>query len=151
MAIQRWDPIRDLMELQKKMNLLFEETFSRSIGSEGEEVNDPGGWKPSTDLYEEEDRYILRADLPGVAAGDIEIKIEEGRLHIRGERKLDGNITREAFLRVERPHGRFAVEVSLSPSVDRGAISAVHRNGVIEITLPKQKTAQPSNVPISVK
>ena len=151
MAIQRWDPLRDMTDLQKKMNRLFEEAFSRSVGSENNESTLSSGWKPSTDLHEEDDRYVMRADLPGVAASDIEIKIENGTLFLCGDRQSDDNVSREAYLRVERPHGRFTLEVALSPSVDRSAISAAHRNGVIEIVMPKQKEDEPSKVPISQK
>jgi HSP20 family protein len=140
-----------MTDLQKKMNRLFEEAFSRSVGAEQAEGNLSSGWKPSTDLHEEHDRYVMRADLPGVAAGDVEIKIENGTLFLSGDREADENVSREAYLRVERPHGHFTLEVALSPSVDRSAISAVHRNGVIEIVMPKQKDDEPSKVPIAQK
>ncbi len=151
MAIQRWDPLRDLMELQQKISRLFDETLTRSGGADDVEGIGAGAWKPPTDLFEDDVRYVLRADLPGVAAGDVDIKIEDGTLFLRGERKMDAGVSREAYLRVERPYGRFAVKVALAPSVDQGAIRASHRNGVVEVLLPKKKKPLPSQIQISAK
>ena len=147
MAIQRWDPLRELMDLHEKMNRLFEDTLSRSAGTDPDSSS--GNWKPNADLYEEHDRYVLRADLPGVAAADVEIRIDNGTLLLRGERRMDEAVNRESYLRVERPYGRFAVKVSLAPSVDPSGVQATHRNGVIEILLPKKRAESPSHVEIS--
>ncbi len=139
MAIQRWDPLRDLVDLQQRVNRLFDETLSKSAGSEGIDAVNASGWKPSTDLIEETDRYVLLADLPGVAASDVEVKIDGGMLYLRGERKRDQSVSRESYLRVERPHGRFVVKIALAPSVDAQQVKAVHKNGVIQVVLPKRK------------
>lgn len=149
MAIQRWDPLRDLIRLQEKMNSMFEEVLSRSVGPDGEEPLASSGWKPPMDLFEEPDRYILRADLPGVAASDVKIQIEDGTLTLRGERKMDVNLSKEAFLRIERPFGDFFVQVSLPSSVDASAIRASHRNGVIEVVLPKKEESSPTKIEIT--
>jgi HSP20 family protein len=124
MAIQKWDPVRDLVNLQEKMNDMFDE---------------------------EANRYVLRADLPGVSAADVEIQVENGTLHLRGERKVDANVSRDAFLRVERPYGKFAVQIALPPSVEQQSIQARHRNGVIEVLLPKKKAEAPSRIEISAR
>jgi len=150
MAIQRWDPVRELTGLQQKMNRLFDETFSRSTGT-GDDPATAAGWRPSMDLFEEQDRYIMRADLPGVAAGDVEIKIDGGTLHLSGERKMDGDVTRDSYLRVERPYGRFTLQVSLAPSVDPTGIRATHGNGVIEIVMPKRSKSEPSTIEVSTR
>jgi len=149
MAIQRWDPLRDLMELQDRMKQLFAETLSRSPGTDGEPAAAADGFRPPIDLFEEADRYVLRADLPGVAAKDLDIHVEDGMLSVRGERKVDANVARESYLRVERPHGKFSAQISLPPSVDMRAIRATQRNGVIEIVLPKRKEIPPSRIEIA--
>lgn len=148
MAIKKWDPLQDLLGLQEKMNHMFEDALSRTVGPEGAD-SVTGGWRPPTDLFEEAERYILRADLPGVSATDVEIQVENGMLHLRGERKMEANLSREAFLRIERPYGKFVVQVALPPSVDQQAIRARHRNGVIEVLLPKKKAETPSRIEIS--
>ena len=149
MAIQRWDPMRDLLQMQDKMNRLFEDALSKSVGHESGGTLASEGWKPPLDMFEETGRYVLRADLPGVASTDVEIRVDDGMLQVRGERGADVGVAREAYLRVERPHGRFSVQVALPPSVDAQAIQAVHRNGVIEIVLPKRREEPPSRVKIS--
>jgi HSP20 family protein len=149
MAIQRWDPLRDLVQLQEKMNSMFDEALSRTVGPDGSSSLGSTGWKPPMDLYEEPERYVLRADLPGIVAADVQIQVEEGTMTLRGERKLDPGIAREAYLRVERPYGKFSVQIALPPSVDRAAIRARHRNGVIEIDLPKKTESVPSQIEIS--
>jgi HSP20 family protein len=101
------------------------------------------------DLFEEPERYILRADLPGVSASDVDIQVEDGNLVLRGERRIEGDISREAFLRIERPYGEFRLQVALPASVDASSVQATHRNGVIEIALPKKKEALPTRIEIS--
>jgi HSP20 family protein len=149
MAIQRWDPLRELVDLQERMKQLFAEALSRSGGAEGEPAASADGFRPPIDLFEEGDRYVLRADLPGVSARDLDIQVENGVLVVRGERKVDANVGRESYLRVERPHGKFSAQVTLPPSVDVRSIRALHRNGVIEIVLPKRRDAPPSRIEVA--
>ena len=149
MAIQRWDPQRDMIELQGRMNRLFDDALSRSVGAEPAETLGSSGWRPPVDLIEEPARYVLRADLPGVSAADVEIQVEDGKLVIRGERRSDPALSRENYLRVERPQGHFAVQIALPPSVQPEAVRATHRNGVVEVILPKRKEQPPSRIEVS--
>ncbi|MDH3592552.1 MAG: Hsp20/alpha crystallin family protein, partial [Planctomycetota bacterium] len=106
------------------------------------------GWRPPVDLHEEDDAYVLRTDLPGVSASEVEIRVENGSLHLLGERRMDSTPGRDAYLRVERPHGRFTVQVALPPSVDADEIRATHHNGVIEVRLPKRRARSASRIEI---
>jgi HSP20 family protein len=135
MAIQRWNPRRDLARLQVDVNRMFEEVLGRSGAPDGAESARPGNWTPPLDLFEESGHFVLRADLPGLSPADVEIRIEQDRLLLTGERKSD----REAYLRMERPFGRFCAQVALPPSVDHERIHANHCNGVLEVVLPKKK------------
>lgn len=148
MAIQRWDPLRDLVDLQDRIRHLFDEALSRSGGADDTE-SVGGGFRPPIDLHEESERFVVRADLPGVAPTEVELAVEEGTLVLRGERRPSPGVAREAYLRVERPHGRFSVRLQLPPSVDAAGIQAVHRNGVIEVVLPKRKPASPSRIEVA--
>jgi HSP20 family protein len=148
MAIQRWDPMRDLVDLQSRIRRLFDDALTEG-GVESGEPGEAAAWRPPLDLFEDGDRYVLRADLPGVAPGDVEIQIEDGTLVLRGERHEDAGVSREQFLRVERPHGRFAAQMALPPSVDRESIKAIHGNGVIEIVLPKRRPKAPKVVRVA--
>jgi HSP20 family protein len=149
MAIQRWDPLRDLVQLQERMNRLFEEAFARSSGTDAGEPLAAAAWRPPVDLIEEDDRYVLRADVPGLAPGEVDVQIEEGHLVIRGERTLEGGPGRHGHLRVERPHGRFAVRVAMPSSIDAARIQASQRHGVLEIVLPKRPSDGGGRVPVS--
>ena len=149
MAIQRWDPMRELVDLKERMTQLLDEVLSRSAGADAVDAPASAGWKPPIDLFEEPTRYVLRADLPGVSTTDLEIQIENGALSLRGERRTDSTVASDAYLRVERPHGRFAVQIVLPDSIDRSAIKALHSNGVVEIVLPKRQAEAPSRIEIA--
>ena len=148
MAIQRWDPVRDLMDLRSRMKSLFDDAISRSSGA-GATDAEASSWQPPMDLYEEAKQYVLRVDLPGITTEDLEVQVEEGTLFLRGERRLDPGVAQESYLRIERPYGRFAVQVAIPPSVDVAGIRAAHRNGVAELVLPKRETRPPSTIEIS--
>ena len=149
MAIQRSDPLRELQRLQENMNRLFEEVLTRSSGSVGADPAGTAAWKPPTDLVEETDRYVVRADLPGVIAAEVEVLVEKGRLVLRGERRREGPTPDEAFLRVERPDGRFLVQIALPTSVDQQRIQASQSNGVLEVVLPKRQDEPPGRIEVA--
>jgi HSP20 family protein len=148
MAIQSWDPLRDLLQLQEKMNRLFEDALARSSGST--ETLAASAWRPRMDLHEESRRYVLRADLPGISGSEVDIQVEEGSLVLRGERRMDPAVDRQAYLRVERPFGRFVAQIALPPSVDSQQIQATYRNGVLEVILPKRPTEGAGRVSVPV-
>ena len=145
MAIQRWDPQRDLVRLQENVKQMFEELLGRSSWHGATEKTTPTDWKPPVDLLEEAGHYLLRADLPGVSAADVELRIENGNLLVHGERK----IKQAAYLRLERPTGRFSAQIALPPSVDRQNIRANHSNGVLEIMMPKRKEERTSRIEVA--
>jgi HSP20 family protein len=151
MAIQRWDPVRDLLGLRDRFNELFEDVLARSGVARDEEPMARPGWRPAMDLFEEPSRYVARIDLPGVAPADVEIEVDDTALRVHGERRMDLGVPREAYLRVERPQGRFSLSVQLPPSVDRGGIQAQHSEGVLEIVLPRRKEEGPSKVRVGVR
>jgi HSP20 family protein len=145
MAIQRWDPQRDLVRLQGDVNRMFEEVLGRSTVPEGGDRARPGDWKPPLDLFEQTGHFVLRADLPGVAPADVEIRIDRGSLVLSGERKLD----QQSYLRMERPFGRFSAQIALPPTVDHHRIQASHRNGVLEVVLPKRREEAPTRIDVA--
>jgi HSP20 family protein len=151
MAIQRWDPLRDLREIRERMNRLFDDAAARDPRASRAETVTSTGWKPPVDVFENDDRYILRADLPGLTSSDVDIEVEDGTLVLRGERKPDPGVPSESYLRTERPHGRFSLQLALPPSIDRHGIRASHAAGVLEIVLPKRKEDAPSRVKVQVQ
>ncbi len=135
MAIIRWDPFRDLITLREKMNRLFEDTFT-SRGEERDMVSST--WTPSVDIYETENALILTAEIPGIDENDIEIKIEDSTLTLKGERKFEKETKEENFHRIERAYGSFYRSFSLPHYIDQDKIEAEHENGILKITMPKK-------------
>jgi len=148
MTITRWDPFRDLMTIQDRMNRLFQETLSRQ---RGQEEIDSGQWGPAVDIIEADDRIVLRADLPGVAQDAIEIRIDDNMLVLRGERKQPDDVKADDYHRAERPYGAFVRSFSLPQNVDQSAIRASHNNGVLELVLPKRQESKAKSIRVEVK
>ena len=105
-------------------------------------------WVPAVDIKEEETRYVIHADVPGVEPADIDVSMEDGVLTIRGERAPNGEPRPEGYTRLERVRGRFLRRFSLPDSADAEAVSATSRHGVLEVVIPKQKRLQPRRIQV---
>ena len=150
MAIVRWEPFRDLVSLQDRMNRLFDDSF-RGVGRAAEEDWALGGsWAPAVDIFEHEGNIVLKAELPGVDAKDVDIRVENNVLTLRGERKFDSEVKRDSYHRVERSYGAFSRSFTLPTVVDTGNIKAEFKEGVLRVTLPKREEAKPKQITISV-
>lgn len=99
-------------------------------------------WAPSVDVVEEKDSYVLKADLPGVDRKDIDIVFEDGALTVQGERKENVENEHDGYQRIERSYGSFKRTFRMPDNIDADAISAKNKNGVLEVTIPKQEKAQ---------
>jgi HSP20 family protein len=145
MAIVRWDPGRDLDLLQSDVNRLFDAFF----GARGTSRNGgPARWVPPMDLTEEENEYVLRADLPGLNEDDIEIEVKDDVLTISGERRYDHENRHEGFYRVERSFGSFSRTLDLPSGIGAEALRADFDRGVLEVHIPKPAQSTPTRVPI---
>ncbi|MGD2246108.1 MAG: Hsp20/alpha crystallin family protein [Candidatus Aminicenantes bacterium] len=145
MAIIRWDPFRDLITIREKMNRLFEEAVS-SRGEEKDMVS--SSWSPSVDIYETEQDLVLSAEVPGLDEKDIEIKIEDNTLTLKGERNFEKETKEENYHRIERAYGSFYRSFSLPHYINQDKISAEHQNGVLKIIMPKKPELKPRSVKI---
>ncbi len=105
-------------------------------------------WAPAVDIVEEKDRFILRADIPGVAREDIEISMEDGILTIAGERQTDKHEEAEGVKRFERVSGKFYRRFTLPETADAEGIAARSANGILEVTIPKQPEVQPRRITV---
>jgi len=141
MALIRWDPFRDIMTLRDKMNRLFDDTVK------GEEKDMFGStWAPSVDIYETENELVLNAEIPGINQEDIEVKIEDNTLTLRGERKFEEETKEENYHRIERSYGSFFRSFSLPHYIDQEKINAEHDNGVLRIHMPKKPELKPRSI-----
>ncbi|HEY2941414.1 MAG TPA: Hsp20/alpha crystallin family protein [Vicinamibacteria bacterium] len=148
MAIVRFEPFRDLMSLQDRMNRLFHESY-RSQTSEDDWALG-GTWAPAVDIYEQENNIVLKAELPGVDPKDVDIRLENNTLTLRGERKFDNEVKKENYHRVERAYGAFTRSFTLPTVVDQNNIKAEFKDGVLRVTLPKREEAKPKQIQINV-
>lgn len=148
MAVVKWDPLRDLLSIQDRMNRLFEQTLSRSRAEEGIA---PSTWTPAVDIYETPETVVMKAELPGLTREDIEIQIRDNTLILRGERRFAKDVEQENYLRIERAYGAFQRSFTLPASIRQEEIRAVFRDGVLELTLPKAEEAKPKRIAIEVR
>ena len=145
MAIIKWDPFRDLITLREKMNRLFED----AVTSRGEEKDlILSAWSPAVDIYENENELVLTAEVPGLEEKDVEIKIEDNTLSVRGERKFEKETKEENYHRIERSYGTFYRSFTLPNTINQDKIEAEHENGVLKITMPKRTELKPRKVKI---
>lgn len=147
MPLAHWDPVRELLSLQERMNRLIDQTLSRTH-AEGE-LSTTGAWAPSVDLFESEKTLILKAELPEVDLDDIELRIDDDRLTLRGERRLKEEVSEKQFLRMERAYGPFHRTFDLPAKVDPDRVKAEFKRGILTVTMPKRETETSRQIPIS--
>ena len=148
MAIVRWEPFRDLVATQDRFNRLFNEALSNVF--EGAPTGTQG-WAPAVDIYETDQNVVLKAELAGVDPKDVEIRVEDGNLYLKGERKFEKEVKEEDYHRVERSYGSFMRSFPLPSSVDADKASAEYKSGVLTLTLPKKEESKPKTIKIVSK
>ncbi len=150
MAIVRWDPFRDLVTLQERMNRMFDESFRGASRSGSEDWALGGAWAPAVDIYEQDGNIVLKAELPGVDPKQVDVRLESNTLTLSGERKVDHEVKQEHYHRVERAYGSFTRSFTLPSTVDQEKIKADYKDGVLKVTLPKREEAKPKQISIAV-
>jgi HSP20 family protein len=146
MSIIRFNPAFDLLRAEKDINRLFNELANRSAVRESNSV-----WSPLTDVIEEKDQFLLHLDLPGVKLDDIKINVQDGKLSVSGERKLETETKEKNYHRIERSYGSYFRSFDLPKNINIDAIQAEHTNGQLTITLPKAEEAKPKEIAIKIK
>jgi HSP20 family protein len=124
MALVRWDPFREM------------DTMKES-------------WSPSVDIFETENEVVIKAELPGMEAKDIDIKLENNVLMLRGDRRFEKETKNENYHRVERSYGNFTRSFSLPAFVDDAKVHAEYKNGLLRIVLPKKEQAKSKEIKIA--
>jgi HSP20 family protein len=144
-TIARWEPFRGVTTLQDQINRLFNDSFERADGE-----SNLTAWAPAVDIYETEHELVVKADLPDVDPKDLDIRVENNILTIRGERKFEKKVNEENYLRVERSYGAFARSFTLANTVNSEAIKAEYNNGVLTLSIPKREEAKPKQIKVNV-
>jgi HSP20 family protein len=147
MALIRWEPARELQTIQQEMNRLFGAAFDSQAGAAN---SNPRRWIPAMDLVEENDHFVLRADLPGVEEEGVKVELEDNVLTISGERNSEHEERTGGYHRIERASGSFSRSLTLPEGVDPESIQANFKNGVLEVRVPKPEERKPRRVAINV-
>ena len=148
MAQTEWDPLKDLVGIQERMNKLFESALARTnFDTEG----GVGAWTPVADVYEDTEKLVFCLELPGLAQSDIDVRLEDDELVVRGERQMDRGAPGEQFHRVERSYGKFVRRFRLRSRIDPASVAAAYHDGVLVVTLAKQDDAGKSTIRVVVR
>ena len=146
MNIVRYDPFRDLRNLQDEMTRLFTGTLPSGTGRE-EMTN--GTWSPRVDIFEDKDHLVLEAELPGMNRDDFDLSFENNVLTLSGERKFEKKTDEGNYHRVERSYGSFTRSFTLPHTVTADGAKAEFNNGVLHVTLPKREETKARKIEIS--
>jgi len=150
-VITRWDPFREFVTLQNRMNRLLGNSFDNSVGQEGrDEALTTTSFAPAVDVYEDEHNVTLKIEVPGIDEKDIDVRVENNTLTVHGERKFEKEEKEENFRRVERQYGSFTRTFTLPTTVDAEKIQANYDKGVLKIELPKKAEAKPKQIKVNV-
>jgi HSP20 family protein len=138
--LTRWASFRDIPGLQEDLNRLFE----------SRRETEPSVWAPAVDVYEDSDGLTFKFELPEVEAADVQVKLEDGILSVRGERKLEHADKRNSYQRIERAYGAFARSFTLPTTFDADKVTAEAKQGVLRIHVPKRDEAKPRSISVKV-
>jgi HSP20 family protein len=144
--ITRWDPFREMSSLQERMNRLFTD----QLGAIAHDEALTGNFVPPVDVYEDENSIQVRLEVPGIDEKDIDIRLENNVLTVRGERKFEKEEKEENFHRVERRYGTFTRSFTLPSTVNSEDVLADYEKGVLKIRLPKRAEAKPKQIKVNI-
>ncbi len=144
-AISRWEPFRGMATLQDQVNRMFEDSFFRGRLDDSALTS----WAPAVDIYEDGNQMVIKADLPEINEKDLDLRVENNTLTIRGERKFEKKVDEDNYLRVERAYGSFSRSFSLPNTVNTENIKAEYKNGVLTVMLPKHEESKPKQIKVS--
>ena len=148
MSMVRFDPFREMAQMQDRINRIFGDAYTRR---HDDDLTQRGEWFPAVDIYENANQEIvLKAELPGIVREDIDVRVENNTLTLRGERKRDTEVKQEQFHRVERTNGSFSRSFSLPSRIDTDQVRAEFKDGVLAITLPVKAEAKPRQIEVAV-
>src|SRR5690349_6323478 len=148
-SIIRWDPFKEMEELQGRLAKLFSLGPPR-IGNGSKELITVTEWAPTVDITEDEKEYLVKADLPEVKKEDVKVTVEDDVLTITGERKVEKEDKGKKFHRLERAYGNFLRSFTLPPGAEGAKVSAEFKDGVLKVHLPKSEKAKTKTVEVKV-
>lgn len=145
--LTRWDPFREYVTLQNRMNNLFRDPRAQEGQDESLTTT---AFAPPVDVYEDEHNVSLKIEVPGIDEKDIDVRLENNTLTVHGERKIEKEEKEENYRRVERQYGSFTRTFTLPTTVDSEKVSATYHKGVLKISLPKKAEAKPKQIKVNI-
>lgn len=145
MAITRWDPLRDVLSMQNRLNSLFQE-YNRGEG----DALTTAAFAPPVDVYEDEHKIVLKLEVPGLKESDLDIQLENNVLTVKGERKFEKDEKEENFHRIERRYGSFYRSFAIPNTVNPDSVKASYEAGVLKVELDKRAEAEPKQIKVEV-
>ncbi len=143
-GILPWRPFRDLDEIQRRFEDFWPARFSAArFPFESTE------WVPAIDMYEKDDTYVVKAELPGMKEEDVDVQIIGDRIAIKGEKRSEEEIKEENYFRSERSYGSFLRSIDLPPDANRDKIEATYEDGVLEVSIPKKAAVKPKKISVA--
>lgn len=146
MNLVRWNPGREMATFHNRLNRFFDDSFFPTRW-----VSDDmglGSWNPKVDIYEKDNTFVIKAELPGLEKKDVSVDVQDRVLTLTGERKLDNEIQEDSYFRREMSYGRFQRAFTLPANVDSDNITADFKDGLLKIEVPKPEEAKPKSVSI---
>jgi HSP20 family protein len=144
-----WRPFRELEEMERRFEDILGRPFLPAMWRRIPTME--MGWAPAIEVLEKEDKFVVKAELPGMKEEDIDISVVGDTLTIKGERKAESEVKEEDYYCCERSYGSFSRSIALPSSVDAKKIEASYENGVLEVSLPKTPEVKPKKISVSVK
>jgi HSP20 family protein len=144
-TLSRFEPFRGAVSLQEQLQRFFHEALDRGSDESGLTT-----WAPAVDIYETEHELVVKTDLPDIRPEELDIRVENNLLTIRGERKFEKKVNENNYLRLERTYGSFSRSFSLANTVNSEAIKAEYKDGVLTLNVPKREEAKPKQIKVNV-
>jgi HSP20 family protein len=145
MPITRWDPFREVVALQNRVNSLFRDL------NDGEDPVAAASFLPPVDIYEDAQKLVLKLEVPGIEEKDLDVRVEDHTLTVKGERKFEAEEKEQNFHRIERRYGSFFRAFTLPSTVETETVAASYNAGVLKLELKKKPEAQPKQIKINVE
>jgi HSP20 family protein len=141
MSLIKWDPFREFPTLNERTGNFF--------GRNWEAPFPTTAWNPAVDIFENDNEVVIKAELPGMNAKDIEVKLENNILVLKGERRFEKETKEENYHRVEREYGTFSRAFTLPVAVNAEKVSAEYKDGVLKVVLPKSEEIKPKPIKVA--
>jgi HSP20 family protein len=145
--LTHWDPFRELEDMHRHLTRIFDRNPARD---DGREFITTAQWAPSVDIVEDDQNYVIKAELPEVKKEDVHVRVDNGILTLTGERKFEKEEKNRKYHRTERAYGSFARSFALPDNIDADKVAANYKDGILSVSVAKSAKAKPKQIEIKV-